>query len=167
MHRRKQSWLFNTAGTYWTWHSWDGCEGINDTTYFFEGWQYLKPLRNYFEELPFWNMVPDFTVCSTRNVNLVSTALSVPDRSVSVMYCCSKETGAEVKGEKAFIRIKDGIYNIRFINPATLDVAGEIRFESKGLRNESEVALPAFTDDIVIEITEEYAREKSLVEGTL
>ena len=112
-------------------------------------------------------MVPAFTVCSTRNVNLVSTALSVPDRSVSVMYCCSKETGTEVKGEKAFIRIKEGVYYIRFINPATLNVTDEIRFESKGLRNESEVTLPAFTDDIVIEITEESAREKSIIEGTL
>lgn len=167
VHRRKQSWLFNTAGSFWTWHSWDGCEGINDTTYYFGGWQYLKPLRKYYESLPFWKMVPNYTVCSTRNSSLVSTVLSVPDRSISVMYCCSKESGMEVKGEKAIIRIRDGVYRIRFINPANLNVTGEIKYESKGLRNEYEIGIPSFTDDIIVEIAEETAKVKSLVDGTL
>lgn len=167
VNRRKQSWLFNTAGTFWTWHSWDGCEGINDTAYVFEGWQYLKPLRNYFESLPFWKMVPDYTVCNNRNSSLVSSTLSNPDRSISVMYCCSKETGAEMKDEKAYVRIKNGIYRIRFINPSTLEILGETKFESKGLRNENEVILPAFRDDIIVEITEETAKEKTVIDGTL
>jgi hypothetical protein len=165
--RRKQSWLFNTAGCFWTWHSWDGCEGINDTAYVFDGWQYLKPLRKYFESLPFWKIVPDFTVCNTRNINLVSATLSDPDRSKSIMYCCSKETGAEIKDAKAIVRIKNGIYMIRFIDPSCLEILGETKLESKGLRNENEVELPAFRDDIIVEITEEAEKEKTLIEGTL
>lgn len=37
IHRREQAWLFSNSGCFWTWHSWDGCEGINDTTYFASG----------------------------------------------------------------------------------------------------------------------------------
>ena len=33
VHRRKQGWLWCTAGCFWTWHSWDGCEGIDETDY--------------------------------------------------------------------------------------------------------------------------------------
>jgi hypothetical protein len=82
------------------------------------------------------------------------------------MYCCSRETGRELKNEKAFIRVRDGIYTIRFINPGSLDVISETEFDSKGLRSESEIALPDFTDDLLIELSERSARKKSLIEGT-
>jgi hypothetical protein len=72
-----------------------------------------------------------------------------------------------MKDEKAYVRIKNGIYRIRFINPSTLEILGETKFESKGLRNENEVILPAFRDDIIVEITEETAKEKTVIDGTL
>jgi len=167
VHRRKQSWLFNNAGCFWTWHAWDGCEGINDTTYFYDGWQYLKPLRNYYESIPFWTLQPNFTVCSVREKDIVYATMSAPDRKISVTYCCTKKTGEERKGLKAWVRIRDGIYSISFLNPADLSAAGRMILESKGLRSESEIALPSFRDDLLIEIREINAKEKSLIEGTL
>jgi len=59
-------------------HSWDGCEGINDTTYYFEGWQYLKPMREYYESVPFWTLQPNYTVCSVRDNDLVFSTMSAP-----------------------------------------------------------------------------------------
>jgi len=166
VHRRKQAWLFNNAGCYWTWHSWDGCEGINDTTYYYDGWQYLKPMRVYYESIPFWRLQPGYTVCSMRNTDLVSSTMSVPDRSISIMYCCSRSTGELVKNQQAFIRIKNGVYQIRFLNPSNLEVIGRMDLDSKGLRNESEIMLPDFRDDILVEIRMKSAKEKTIIEGT-
>lgn len=167
VHRRKQSWLFNNSGCFWTWHAWDGCEGINDTTYFFDGWQYLKPLRDYYESIPFWTLQPNFTVCTVRQSNYVHACMSSPDRKISVMYCCTKKTGEKAENIKANIRIKDGTYNITFINPSDLSLIGETLYESKGLRIEGEVLLPAFKDDILVQIKEKRSKEKSLMDGTL
>jgi hypothetical protein len=168
VNRRKQSWLFNNAGCYWTWHSWDGCEGINDSTYYFEGWQYLKPMREYYESLPFWTLQPNYTVCSVRGNNeLVSAAMTAPDRKVSVMYCCTRKTSEVIKGQSAFIRIKNGIYQVRFLNPSDLKEISRLDFESKGLRNENEILMPDFRDDIIVEITEKSSKQKTLIEGTL
>lgn len=166
VHRRKQAWLFNNAGCFWTWHSWDGCEGINDNTYYFEGWQYLKPMREYYESIPFWTLQPSYTVCSVRNNGLVSSTMSVPDRTISVMYCCSGKTGEKVTNQRAYIRIKNGIYQIRFLKPSNLEVISALNFESKGLRNESEIVLPDFQDDILVEIRVKTSKEKTIIEGT-
>jgi hypothetical protein len=167
VNRRKQAWLFNNSGCFWTWHAWDGCEGINDTTYYFEGWQYLKPMRQFYESIPFWTLQPNYTVCSVREVDLVNTTMSTPDRRISIMYCCTKKTGKKVENLNAFVRIKDGTYNITFLAPSDLKVLGETIFESKGLRGESEILLPSFQDDIIVLIKEKGARQKSLIEGTL
>jgi hypothetical protein len=83
------------------------------------------------------------------------------------MYCCTKKTGKKVENLNAFVRIKDGTYNITFLAPSDLKVLGETIFESKGLRGESEILLPSFQDDIIVLIKEKGARQKSLIEGTL
>jgi len=166
VHRRKQAWLFNNAGCYWTWHSWDGCEGINDTTYYFEGWQYLKPMREYYESVPFWTLQPNYTVCSVRDNDLVFSTMSAPDRKISLMYCCTRKTAELIEDQKAFIRIKNGIYQVRFLNPSDLKVISEMEIESKGLRTEREILMPDFRDDIIVEIREKSSKEKTLIEGT-
>ena len=165
--RRKQAWLFCNSGCFWTWHSWDGCEGINDTTYFFNGWQYLKPMRDYYESLPFWTLEPNYTVCSTRGNNLVFATMSSPDRKISLMYCCTRNTSEKIKNQKAFIRIKNGIYQISFKDPSNLKIISGMEFESKGLRDESEIKIPDFKDDIIVEIKEKSPKEKTLIKGTL
>ena len=166
VHRRKQAWLFNNAGCYWTWHSWDGCEGINDTTYYFEGWQYLKPMREYYESVPFWTLQPNYTVCSVRDNDLVFSTMSAPDRKISLMYCCTRKTAELIEDQKAFIRIKNGIYQVRFLNPSDLKVISEMEIESKGLRVEREILMTDFRDDIIVEIREKASKEKTLIERT-
>jgi len=167
IHRRKQAWLFSNSGCFWTWHSWDGCEGINDTTHFTSGWEFLKPMKTYNESIAFWKLEQNNTVCTMRNKDLVFATMSSPDRDISIMYCCSKETLKYVKNQKAYIRIKDGIFQISFINPSNLERIGDIEFKSDGLRNEYEISLPDFRDDLIIEIKEKVARHKTLIDGTL
>lgn len=167
VHRRKQAWLFSNSGCFWTWHSWDGCEGINDTTYFAPGWEYLKPMKAYYESADFWKLEQNNTVCATRQENIIHTTLSAPDRHLTVMYCCTRENAENVQNAKAYLRIKDGMYRIRFIHPSDLELIGEVELKSEGLRNEYTITLPDFTDDLLVEITETEAKEKSLIEGTL
>jgi len=167
VQRRKQAWLFSNSGCFWTWHSWDGCEGINDTTYFASGWEYLKPMRMYNESITFWKLEQNNTVCTLRDNDLVFTTMSAPEREISVMYCCTRETSKIVRKRKAYVRIKDGIYQISYINPSNLKRIGEIEFMSDGLRNEYEISLPDFIDDLLVEIKEKVAKHKTLIEGTL
>ncbi len=167
VHRRKQAWLFNNAGCYWTWHSWDGCEGINEPSYRFDGWQYLKPMREFYESLPFWKLEPSYTTCYLRENDVIHTTMSTSDREYTVTYCCTRGTGEYVKARKALIRIKNGIYQVTFFSPAKMEKIKELTFESKGLRNEYEIDLPSFTDDILILIREQEPKERSLIEDTL
>jgi hypothetical protein len=164
--RRKQAWLFSNSGVFWTWHSWDGCEGINDTTYFASGWQYLKPMRDYYETLPFWTLEPNYTVCTIRNTDLVSATMSSPDRNFSVMYCCTRNTSQSIKSSVAFVRIKDGLYQINFLNPSNLDLISSLELNSDGLKNEYEILLPDFQDDLVVEIKAIKNKDKTLIDGT-
>ncbi|VAW14285.1 hypothetical protein MNBD_BACTEROID01-411 [hydrothermal vent metagenome] len=167
VHRRKQAWLFSNSGCFWTWHSWDGCEGINDTSYFANGWEYLKPMRTYNESIPFWSLKPNYTVCTTRDKDLVFATLSSPNRKLTVMYCCTRKTSQYLQHRMAYIRIKDGIYQINFINPSNLARIGEMELKSDGLRNKYKILLPDFQDDLLIEIKEIMGKDKTLIDGTL
>jgi len=165
--RRKQAWLTCNSGCFWTWHSWDGCEGINDNTYFANGWQYLRPMREYYESIPFWTLEPSYTVCSLRQSNLVYATMSSPDRKISLMYCCTRKTSEKVANLKAFIQIKNGVYRVSFKKPSNLDMISTMEFESKNIRAEREIIIPGFQDDLIIEIKEIASRKKTLIEGTL
>lgn len=168
IHRRKQGWLFSNAGCFWTWHSWDGCEGINDTTYFADGWQYLKPMKNYYESIPFWKLEPTYTVCILKECDLIFSTMSSPERDTSVMYCCTKQTHQMVENAKVYLRIKNGLYTLRFIKPENLELIDQMEFVSEGLKNQYEIKLPTFMDDLIIEITVKgRIEEKTLIEGTL
>jgi hypothetical protein len=52
VHRRKQGWLWNAHGAFWTWHSWEGCEGIDDAAYRGPGAEFNKPMSDFFQSLP-------------------------------------------------------------------------------------------------------------------
>jgi len=167
VHRRKQAWLFSNSGCFWTWHSWDGCEGINDTSYFAAGWEYLQPMKAYNESIAFWTLEQNNTVCTIRDTNLVFTTLSSPGREMSVTYCCTRKTSQYMPKSKALVRIKDGIYQISFIRPSDLKLIGKIEFKSDGLHKELEISLPGFQDDLLIQIKEKSANNKTLIDGTL
>ncbi len=164
--RRKQSWLWTTAGAFWTWHSWEGCEGINDTLYFGPGWKYLKPLREFYNELPFWEMSPNYTALNTASEPLVSTTLSTPDRNYTVMYCCTRKTAEVSTSGSVSVRLPDGEYSVSFLNPADLTLNGHLNLKSVGLRNTGEFKLPVFTDDLLIVIRKTKKTTPSIMEGT-
>jgi len=166
VHRRKQGWLFSSAGCFWTFHAWEGCEGINDTVYNGPGAEFLFPMKQFFDSIPLWQMNPNFTVCKLHNNDLVFAVLAKPDREVASIYICSRETGKKMTDEKAFIRLPDGKYTFRFYNPANLNLIDSMNFESTGLGMVSSIQLPDFTDDLVLKITRETKREKSVIKET-
>lgn len=166
VHRRKQGWLFANSGVYWTWHSWDGCEGINDTTYVMDGWQYLPLMKDYYSNIPFWRLFPNQTAGRVKGENLVQATLAAPSRDISVAYCCTKETGKKVTGSILDVRLGNGVYDITFYAPATMEQLGKVTHTSRTLRTAIPVAVPDFTDDVLIEIREVSRMEKTVIKGT-
>lgn len=166
VHRRKQGWLWCTAGGYWTWHSWDGCEGINDLSYRAPGEEFLKPMADFFRALPFWQMNPNFTACIVEDTSLVQASLATADRAIVLTYICSRETGKVVSGQKARVRLPSGDYQIRFIQPSTGKSMERRDFVSRGLGVVESLPLPNFQDDMAILIEKTKAGPSTKIPGT-
>ena len=83
------------------------------------------------------------------------------------MYCCTRKSGEKVHPTRASVRIKDGTYAIKYLNPSDLTVLGEAVYESKNLRLEGEITLPPFQDDILVVITGKNLKKRSLMDDTL
>lgn len=166
VHRRKQGWLWSAAGCFWTYHSWEGCEGINDTAYLGPGQEFLRNMSVFFSSVPFWKLSPNFTSCQIRTQNLVAATLTDIEASLSLTYCCTRETGRSVSGEKAKIRLPNGIYQISFVSPVTLEEIHSITFESVSLGKVTEVEIPEFTDDLIIKIEKKVNRKQTTIKGT-
>lgn len=166
VHRRKQSWLSNMAGCFWTYHSWEGCEGIDDTTYTGPGAEFLLPLRTYFDRMPHWSMSPNFTVLQTTDSTLVSAAFTNPARSHTAVYLCTKQSLQNVTGTVVHLRLPDGRYRISYIDTSNLTVKKQSYLTSSGLGKLIEDVLPPFMDDILLDITAVDTFDKSLIEGT-
>ena len=166
VNRRKQGWLFSSAGCFWTFHSWEGCEGINDTLYNGPGSKFLFPMKQYFDSIPFWQMNPNFTASTLPNRDLVFATLAKPDKGLVSMYLCTRKTGEKITGEKALIRLPDGKYNLEFYDPSNLSLIGTSALHSKTLGIVHSIKLPDFTDDLVLKITRETQGEKILIQGT-
>lgn len=166
VHRRKQSWLSNTAGCFWTHHTWDGCEGINDTAYVSPGQEFLRPLSDFFQSVPFWTLNPNYTVCKVTPDSLIQNTMCDTRRNLSISYICTRETGREIDGAQAFMRFPDGDYKIEFINPANNTKISEATVTSKSLRNTYPVIIPKFRDDILLKIIKTKAEAKTIIPGT-
>lgn len=166
VHRRKQGWLWCTAGCYWTWHSWDGCEGINDLKYRAPGEEFLKPLADFFRALPFWQMNPNFTACVAEDKNLVQASLATPDRAVVLTYLCTSETGKVVSGQTVRLRLPNGQYRVRFIRPADGQSIAARDVSARGLGNVDAIPLPEFQDDLAILIERVEGERRTVIPGT-
>jgi len=165
VHRRKQGWLWCSAGCFWTWHSWDGCEGIDQVDYKAPGQEFLKPMADFFRGLPFWTLNPNYTALTISQpdpsaalgAGLVWATLAQPDRSLVVTYICSRSTGqppikSGVTGAAAQLRLPNGKYEITFQKPADLVIIEMRNYESGGIGTTNEIALPQFQDDLVITV---------------
>jgi hypothetical protein len=142
--------LWCAAGGFWTWHSWDGCEGINDLAYRAPGEEFLKPLAESFRALPFWQFAPNFTACMTDDKSLVQASLATADRSTVISYICTPETGREVKSSGISLRLPAGRYSLQFIRAADGTILASRSHESSGLGSAAKIAVPDFMDDLAV-----------------
>ncbi len=166
VHRRKQAWIWYAAGCHWTWHSWEGCEGIDDAGYRGPGQEFLLPAVTFFRALPFWKMDPNFTVFNLKSADCFSVGLAEPSRQTSIIYLCTHETGTEVPAKIAKIRLPNGVYKISFIEPVTLNVVQTSELESFNLGRLYDLAIPAFTNDLAVKIEKIKDKERKLIKGT-
>jgi hypothetical protein len=166
IHRRKQAWIWYAAGCHWTWHSWEGCEGIDDAGYRGPGQEFMLPVTTFFRSLPFWKMDPNFTVFNLKSSDCFSVALAGPSRETNIVYLCTHKSGVQVPNSNAKVRLPNGIYRISFIEPATLNVTQTTELKSTGLGRLNDLEIPAFTDDLVVKIEQIEKKGRTVIKGT-
>jgi hypothetical protein len=166
VHRRKQAWIWYAAGCHWTWHSWEGCEGIDDPGYKGPGQEFMLPVTTFFRSLPFWKMEPNFTVLQVKAPGMFAVTLAEPSRKTTIAYLCTDQTGMEVTGTSAKIRLPNGSYQISFIDPVTLKVLQADEIQSKNLGKLYDLQIPDFTDDLVVKIENTIHQERTIIKGT-
>lgn len=172
VHRRKQLWLAAAAGGFTTWHSWDGCEGIDDAAYAAPGEQFAAPFARWWSAQQFWRVDPDFTAVQIppedpRRDELVSVALASSSRELVLAYLFTRTTGARVPEGKLRLRLPDGDYRVEFFHPSDGSQLGApVTHVSAGLRNPLPIRLPAFTDDLALRLTRTVTRDQTAIPGT-
>lgn len=145
VHRRKQGWIWCAAGAYWSWHSWDGCEGIDEAEYQAPGAQFIEPLTRFFQSLPFYDLEPAVDLLAVSGEGIIHAALANEDRSLVVAYFCAEQTGRRVaKGGLRFNR-PAGTYRLTWLNPSDLKIIA-----TRNLKETEYLSLPEFTDDLVL-----------------
>jgi hypothetical protein len=153
VHRRKQGWLWCSAGCFWTWHSWDGCEGIDEVDYIAPGQEFLKPMADFFRARPFWQLSPNYTALTIDQADIVWATLARPDRSVVVMYLCTRTSGQTVRTASAQVRLPAGNYRITFQRSADLVTIKTQEHRAGGFNQSDPIALPGFTDDLIVTVS--------------
>ncbi len=164
--RRKQSWIWCTTGCFWTYHSWEGCEGINDPGYRGPGHEFIRPLTNFYRSLPFWELNPNFTVLQPLVCSLIASVMTDPQRELTVAYLCTAETGQESGNVSASLRLPRGNYELQCMDPASLNVITSFSITSNSLGTPQKIELPAFIDDMTVVIRKMDEQERSIIEGT-
>jgi hypothetical protein len=169
LHRRKQGWLWCAAGAFWTFHSWDGCEGIDtfmEQDYHAPGEEFLRPMADFFRLQPFWRLSPNYTAFSIQNQHLTHTALATPDRSLIIAYLAALLSGTRLTGCEAGLRLPDGLYRVICYQPADLSVLSDQVISAPGLRQSETLALPEFCDDLLVEVRRVAAADRSIIPDT-
>jgi hypothetical protein len=150
VNRRKQAWIWSASGAFFTFHTYDGCEGIDSAGYKAPGWEFMKPYSDFFSSLPYYTLYPDQTVFISESDSLITTSLSSPSRIINISYLCTRETGLEVNGQDLRMRLPAGKYIIEILKPSDLSVAEKTEVISGGLSDIIVLRLPVFKDDILI-----------------
>ena len=156
----------DAAGGFWTWHSWDGCEGINDLKHRAPGEEFLKPMADFFRSIPFWRMDPNFTACVAADPALVQAALATPDRGHVAAYFCTAESGRTAPRSAVRLRLPGGKYRIVFLRPADGAVIQTREHAGRGLGDPEPLELPPFTDDLAVLIERASAGKREVISGT-
>jgi len=171
--RRKQMWLSAAAGGYTTWHSWDGCEGIDDSDYISPGQQFAAPFVKWWSAQEFWRVDPDTTVVqlskdSPHYDDLIPVALAASSRELVLAYFFTRHSSNKIADGSIQLRLPEGDYQVEFFNPSTGEaIGGPKTFLSPGLRAQASLELPTFTDDLTLRITRTVTRDNTAIPGTL
>ncbi len=169
VHRRKQLWLAAAAGGYTTWHSWDGCEGIENATYVAPGQEFAAPYARWWSAQQFWRIDPDFTAVQLppddpRRDELVPVALASSSRELILAYLFTRTTGTTVPDGRLQLRLPDGDYRVEFFRPSDGTQVGKpTTHVTRGLRTQDPVALPPFADDLALRITRIVTRDQTAI----
>ncbi len=166
IHRRKQGWLWNAAGCFWMYHSWEGCEGIDDAEYRGPGQEFLRPMADFWRSVPFWQLDPNHTAFTLADTTLVMAALADPDRQLTVAYVCTEKSGAIARGQTASLRLPGGDYGVSFIRPADNTPLAQQSLVTKGLHDVHPITLPDFRDDLIVKVARINKGDSVLLPGT-
>lgn len=172
VHRRKQLWIAAAAGGYTTWHSWDGCEGIDNDRYQAPGQEFVAPFVRWWSSQPFWRIDPDFTALQLPDdeparEDLVPVVLASASREFLIAYLFSRRPGSRFRDTRAVLRLPDGDYRVEFFSPSTGEVSGSaVTHVSRGLRTRDRLVLPEFVDDLALRLTRTVTRDPTAIPGT-
>jgi hypothetical protein len=140
------------SGAFWTWHSWDGCEGIHDLDYRAPGEEFTRFLVEFCRGLPFWRMAPNFTAVRCEPPGLVTACLADPDRNTVAAYLCTPDTGGQVTGATVLFSLPAGRYRLEVRHPSSLGLLHQEEFDAEGIWRPVRRGLPPFTDDVLLSL---------------
>ncbi len=148
VHRRKQYWTWNICGDYWSYHSWEGCEGIEDLDYNGPGSQYLQFIRPFWEKTEWWKMQPADERILNDPASQYEWCLASDEETV--VYMVNETEGASTKEGGIELSVGAGPYSAVFYSPA--DGAYHDKYERSGYHPGGKLSLahPPFTDDLVV-----------------
>lgn len=172
VHRRKQLWIAAAAGGYTTWHSWDGCEGIDDDRYEAPGEGYAARFAHWWRQQEFWRVDPAFTVGQLApgdplEGELVPVVLTSDARDLTLAYLFTRGSGTTVTDGRLRLRLPAGDYRVEFFSPADGRRLGEpVVFQARHLRFQDTLPLPPFTDDLAFRAVRTLTRDQTAIPGT-
>ena len=153
VHRRKQYWTWNICGDYWSYHSWEGCEGIEDLEYNGPGSEFLQFIRPFWEQTQWWKMQP----ADERILNDPQSQYKwcLASDKETVIYMVNETEGAPTKEGTIELSIGAGSYSAVFYSPT--DGTYLEKYQRAGYHTGGKLSLthPAFVDDLVVYVKHE------------
>jgi len=163
VHRRKQYWTWNICGDYWSYHSWEGCEGIEDLSYNGPGSEYLQFIRPFWEKTEWWRMQP----ADERILNdpLSQYEWCIASDTETVVYMVNEAEAASTTEGNIELAVGAGPFEAVFYSPA--DGSYYDAYKRGGYHPGGKLSLthPEFVDDIIVYV--KHARGPALPEKTL
>lgn len=148
VHRRKQYWTWNICGDYWSYHSWEGCEGIEDLAYNGPGSEFLQFIRPFWEKTEWWKMQP--ADARVLNDPLSQYEWCLASDNETVVYMVNEAEGASTTEGTLELAVGAGPYSAVFYSPATGKYLE--KYHRSGYHTGGKLALthPPFVDDLVV-----------------
>ncbi len=161
VHRRKQYWTWNICGDYWCYHSWEGCEGIDDLDYNGPGSEFLQFIRPFWEQAEWWKMQP----ANERVLNNPSSQYEwcLASDTETVVYMVNEAENASTKEGNIELAIGAGPFTAVSYSPA--DGSYYAPYKRAGYHPGGKLSLthPAFADDLVLYVKHDNRPQPALV----